>query len=136
MDISEYRARYFVVPAPVPLYAFEGIGGVTLYFAHYDEAVGFYAQVLGPPAYVEGPRTNGWRIVMTWRTLFSADYENSTNVELQLAVGTPAEADWLYAAFVAAGGRGEGSCDTLTYDPIRLCSVQDPFGTKLIITAQ
>ena len=70
MDISEYRARYFVDPPPVPLYAFEGIGGVTLYFAHYDEAVGFYAQVLGPPAYVEGPRTNGWRIGMTWRTLF------------------------------------------------------------------
>ena len=48
MDMSEYRARYFVDPPPVPLYAFEGIGGVTLYFAHYDEAVGFYSQVLGP----------------------------------------------------------------------------------------
>ena len=90
MDISEYRARYFVDPPPVPLYAFEGIGG-SLYI-----------------------------LLIMMR---------------QLAVGTPAEADWLYAAFVAAGGRGEGSCDTWTYDPIRLCSVQDPFGTKLIITA-
>ena len=31
MDISEYRARYFVDPPPVPLYTFEGIGGVTLF---------------------------------------------------------------------------------------------------------
>ena len=67
---------------------------------------------------------------------FPPECENSTNVELQLGVGTPAEADWLYAAFVAAGGRGEGSCDTLMFDPVRLCSVQDPFGTKLIVTAQ
>ena len=27
MGVSEYRARYFVDPPPVPLYAFEGIGG-------------------------------------------------------------------------------------------------------------
>ena len=31
MDMSEYRARYFVDPPPVPLYTFEGIGGVTLF---------------------------------------------------------------------------------------------------------
>lgn len=135
MDLEAYRRAYFVEPAPAPRFPFTGAFGTTLYFEAFDEAVAFYAAVLGPPAYVEGDGTRGWPIGSGWLTLLRGADGNPRNVELTFEVATVADAERLQAAFVAAEGRGSPAADRLMYRPLRTCPVVDPFGTELMIVA-
>ena len=136
MNYEDYRNAYFVAPAPEPRYRFEGSFGVTLYYEDYDAAVGYYRQVLGPPAYVEGAGTRGWPIGSGWLTLLRGSSGNPRNVEVTFQVKTPAEAERLQHAFIEAGGEGPAPTDQLMYEPIRYCPVCDPFGTELLIISR
>lgn len=133
MDYENYRQKYFVEPAPKPLFEFRGLHGTTLYFSDYEEAVEYYTRVLGPPAYVEGKGTRGWRLGNTWLTLLQGKSGNPKNVEMNIIMKTPQEADRLQAAFIEAGGVGEPPTDQLMYEPVRFCPVVDPFGTNILI---
>jgi hypothetical protein len=135
MDDETYRRQYFVDPAPEPQYGFEGLHGTTLYFADYATAVDYYRRVLGPPAYVEGAGTHGWRLGNTWLTLLEGGSGHPRNVEITLVMTTAAEAERLQAAFIAAGGQGQAPSDQLMYAPIRYCPVSDPFGTNWLIVS-
>ena len=133
MDYESYREKYFTKPAPEQRYGFKGLHGATLYFEEYESAVSYYSQVLGQPAYVEGEGTRGWRLGNTWLTLLKVTMGNPQNIELNIVMETPKEADRLQAAFIAAGGQGEAPSDELMYEPVRFCAVQDPFGTQILI---
>ena len=129
MNYKEYQDAYFVEPRPEPRYAFSGFGGITLYFEEYDAAVSYYQKILGPPTYVEGEGTKGWPIGNQWLTLLQGNAGSPHNVEVIVQMQTPDEAERLHQAFIAAGGSGPAPSDELMYEPIRYCSVQDPFGT-------
>lgn len=135
LDYDAYRKANFVDPQPEPRFAFDGLGGVALYFDRYGEAVSFYTEVLGPPNYVEGSATRGWLLGDSWLTLFAAKEGVPVNAEMQIRMSSPAEGDRLHAAFLAAGATGETPTDELMYEPIRFCSVTDPFGTEILIYA-
>jgi len=133
MDYEAYRKEYFVEPAPEPRFDFDGLHGATLFFQEYEAVVDFYQQVLGPPAYVEGSSTRGWRVGGTWLTLLRGNNGGPANVEIAIVMPTPEEAERLQAAFIAAGGRGPVPSDQLMYMPIRSCPVSDPFGVDFMI---
>ncbi|HSG45068.1 MAG TPA: VOC family protein [Anaerolineales bacterium] len=136
MDHEEYKKAYFVDPAPEPKYDFVGLHGVALYFSDYASAVAYYTNVLGKPLYVEGEFTHGWRIGDIWLTLFPSQSGNPKNAEVHFLVSTPQEADRLQKAFIDAGGQGETPSDELMFEPIRFCSVKDPFGTSILIVSR
>lgn len=133
MEHREYRRAYFADPMPESRYPSSGSFGVTLYFEEFITAVGYYQQVLGPPAYVEGEGTRGWQIGSGWLTLPRGRSCSPRNVELTLEVQTPEEAERLQRAFIEAGGVGPAPSDELMYEPVRLCPVCDPFGTEILI---
>jgi hypothetical protein len=133
MNYKEYREAYFTDPMPEPRYHFSGSFGVTLYFEEFGSAVGYYRQVLGPPAYVEGEGTVGWPIGPGWLTLLRGKSGSPRNVEVTLQLETPEEAERLQRAFIEAGGVGPAPSDQLMYEPIRSCPVRDPFGTEVLI---
>jgi hypothetical protein len=135
MDFDTYRKNYFTNPPPEPRYNFSGAFGVTLFYEDYEAAIAFYLKVLGPPAYVEGAGTRGWPIGNGWLTLLKGKTGNPQNVEVTFVVGTPSEAENLQQAFIKAGGEGATPSDELMYEPIRFCSVLDPFGTALLIVS-
>jgi catechol 2,3-dioxygenase-like lactoylglutathione lyase family enzyme len=136
MNYEEYRNAYLVAPAPEPRYRFGGSFGTTLYFEDFDEAVEFYRQVLGPPAYAEGAGTRGWPIGSGWLTLLRGRSGNPQNVEVVFQLETPAEAERLQRAFIEAGGEGPAPTDQLMYERVRFCPVRDPFGTELLIISR
>jgi hypothetical protein len=133
MDYEAYRNAYFVDPRPEPRYRFTGSFSVTLFYEDFARAVAYYAQVLGPPAYVEGAGTRGWPIGAGWLTLLQGKSGNPRNVEVTFELETPEEAERLQRAFIDAGGEGEAPSDQLMYEPVRYCPVRDPFGTDLLI---
>jgi hypothetical protein len=133
MDFDDYRAAYFVDPAPPPRFQFGGLGGVSLYIEAYDEAVAFYSAVLGPPAYVEGRGTRGWPIGADWLTLFKAVQGTPANMDVTITMQSAAEVETLYRAFIDAGATGEPPSDQLMYSPVRYASVTDPFGAVVVI---
>lgn len=133
MDYDSYRQQYFVSPEPKPRFAYDGLLGITLFFSDYAAAVGYYSGVLGPPAYIEGQFTRGWRIGGTWLTLLKAETGSPQNIEMTIVMQTSQEAERLQAALIAAGGRGEAPSDQLMYQPVRYCPVRDPFGTNILI---
>ena len=133
MDYESYRKSYFADPAPEPRFGFSGIYGATLFFEAYEEVVDFYGRVLGPPTYVEGDSTKGWRVGDTWLTLLRGAQGSPQNVEILFVMASPAEAEKLQAAFIDAGGVGDSPADTLMYEPVRACPVKDPFGTEILI---
>jgi catechol 2,3-dioxygenase-like lactoylglutathione lyase family enzyme len=133
MDYAGYLEAYFQDPQPAPRFEFTGGFAVTLYFADYKRAVAFYTAVLGPPGYEEGSGTRGWAIDSGWLTLLQGGDGRPTNVEVGLAMSTPADAEALQEAFIAAGGQGGTPSDQLMYWPVRVCPVTDPFGTDLLI---
>jgi hypothetical protein len=133
MDYESYRDKYFTKPVPEPRYKFHGIHGITLYFEQYEAAVSYYSEVLGEPAYVEDSGTRGWRLGNTWLTLLMGRTGNPQNMEVNIVMQTPEEADRLQESFIKAGGDGEEPSDELMYEPVRFCSVQDPFGTQILI---
>jgi len=136
MDYESYKNAYFVDPQPEPKFDFIGLHGIALFFSDYDAAVAYYKEVLGSPVYVEGKFTNGWRVGNIWLTLFPAKTNNPQNAEIHFLVGTPEEADRLHKAFIDAGGKGQEPSDELMYEPIRYCSVTDPFGTGILIVSR
>ena len=71
MDYESYKANFFVDPPPQPRFDYIGLLGTTLYFEEFEQAVGYYSQVLGHPVYQEGAGTRGWRIGSTWLTLLA-----------------------------------------------------------------
>ncbi|MDJ0757251.1 MAG: hypothetical protein QNJ45_27205 [Ardenticatenaceae bacterium] len=133
MDFDRYRQNFFANPFPESRFQFNGLLGTTLYFEEFQAAIAYYTEVLGPPGYVEGESTRGWRIGQTWLTILQGNRGNPQNVEIQIVMATPAEAENLQAAFISAGGAGDPPSDQLMYEPIRYCSVTDPFGTRIII---
>ena len=133
MNYAEYRQAYFVEPTPVARFAFTGIHGATLFFEAYADAVAFYTEVLGPPAYVEGDHTRGWQLGNTWLTLLKGTSGAPQNVEVPIVMPTVAEAERLQATFLAAGATGQAPSDQLMYAPVRSCPVTDPFGTDILI---
>jgi len=135
MDEAAYRQAYFVDPQPEPLFRFEGIRGVSLFFDAYEEAVAFYSSVLGPPNYVEGAGTRSWVIGDSWLTLFAATAGSPANAEVQLVVDSPEEVDRLHAAFLHAGATGQRPTDELMHKPVRFGAFTDPFGASVLITA-
>jgi hypothetical protein len=135
MDYDTYRQKFYTTPPPQPRFSFTGLHGLTLYFAGYTRAVAYYQRVLGTPAYVEGDGTRGWQIGATWLTLLRGTEGSPQNVEVMIAMQTPAEAERLQAAFVEAGGSGQAPSDQLMYVPVRSCPVTDPFGTNILITS-
>ncbi len=134
MDYAAYQQQYFTDPAPRPRFEYGGLHGATLFFDDYARAVDFYARVFGPPAYVEGEWTRGWRLGHTWLTLLKGD-DHPRSMEVTLEMPTPAAAEAVQAAFVAAGGQGQPPSDQLMYAPIRYCPVSDPWGTAWLIVA-
>ncbi len=135
MDLEEYRKAFVVDPAPEPRFGFSGFGGVTIFFTDYEAAVAYYSGVLGPPGYVEGTGTRAWRIGPTWLTLLAGGDGAPRNTEVMLLMDSPAEAERLQAAFVAAGGSGDEPSDQLMFHPVRYCPVTDPFGTQIVVFA-
>lgn len=136
MDYETYRKQFVVDPPPSPRFAYEAINGVALFFADYEAAVAYYEAVLGPPGYVEGRYTRGWRIGPSWLTLLKGEAGGPQNVEVILEMATPAAAESLQKAFIEAGGTGPAPSDQLMYNPIRYCPVRDPFGTDLLIISR
>ncbi len=133
MEYEQYAATFFVQPAPEPRFEFTGSFGTTLFYEDYEAAVAFFTAVLGPPAYVEDTGTRGWPIGGGWLTLLHGQTGNPQNVEITFTMATPAEAEKLHAAFIAAGGQGEPPSDQLMYAPIRYCAVTSPQGTPLLV---
>ena len=133
MDYDAYVKANFQQPQPEPRFQFTGSFTVTLYFADYERAVAYYTAVLGPPAYVEGTGTRGWPIGEGWLTLLKGGNGRPQNMELSLMMSTPAAAEALQSAFIAAGGKGPQPEDTLMYWPVRVCPVTDPFGMEILI---
>jgi hypothetical protein len=133
MDEETYRKAYFVEPPPAPRFHFCGQHGAALFFEDYQAAVAYYQKVLGPPGYVEGKGTKGWRIGNTWLTLLQGKSGNPENVEIILVMETTEEAERLQQAFIDAGGSGIPPSDQLMYQKVRACPVTDPFGTMLLI---
>ena len=133
MDYDEYRAAYFTEPVPEPRFRFAGPAGVAVYIEEFDDAVTFYSKVLGWPAYIEGDGTVGWPVGAGWFTLLRGRKGGPSNVEVVLAMETPAGAEALQRALIDAGGEGPVPTDQLMYTPVRSCPVRDPFGTDLLI---
>lgn len=133
MDYDAYRLKYFVDPPPEEKFKFVGIHGATLFFEDYQAAIQYYQAVLGPPAYVEGGGTRGWRVGNTWLTLLQGEAGSPENVEVHIITQDPLEAERLQRSFIEAGGTGPTPSDELMYEPIRYCPVNDPFGTSLLI---
>ena len=136
MDFETYKQNFYADPPPEPRFQFNGAFGVALFYENYAQLVEYYSAVLGPPAYVEGEGTRGWRIGEGWLTLFKAKEGTPGNVEITFIMETPAEAEALQRAFIEAGGTGEAPSDQLMYEPLRMCSVTDPFGTEILIVAR
>ncbi len=133
MDFETYKRNYYADPAPKPRFNFSGAFGTTLFYENYGAVIAYYEQVLGPPNYVEGAGTRGWRIGNGWLTLFQGKGGNPQNIEVTFEMETPEEAEALHSAFIEAGGHGQPPTDELMYEPIRYCPVTDPFGTALLI---
>jgi len=135
MDYESYRKANFIEPAPKPRFDFIGLHGVALYISDYQAAVAYYTNVLGAPAYMEGKFTHGWRVGSIWLTLFPAKSGEPQNIEIHFLMKTPEEAERLQRAFIEAGGSGDEPSDQLMFEPIRFCSVKDPFGTSILIVS-
>ena len=133
MDFETYKQEFYVDPQPEARFKFSGTFSVALFFENYAAVIAYYEKVLGPPNYSEGAGTRGWRIGAGWLTLFQGKSGNPQNVEVTFVMETPEQAEALHRAFIEAGGEGLPPSDELMYEPIRFCSVTDPFGTALLI---
>ena len=133
MDEAAYRAKYFVAPEPAQRFEYAGLHGVTLYFSDFPAAVDYYRRVLGPPGYVEGEGSRGWRLGDTWLTLLQGGDGAPRNMELTIVMRTPQAAEALQAAFIEAGAEGAPPSDQLMYVPVRYCPARDPFGTNILV---
>ncbi len=136
MDFEEYRRKYYVDPAPEQKYQFQGIHGATLFYQDYSQALDFFRQVFGLPAYVEGEFTHGWRVGNSWLTVFPAKEGSPSNIEVPIYLQTPEEVDRIYRSFIAAGAQGDPPEDNLMYRPVRMTVVTDPFGVMFSLVCE
>jgi hypothetical protein len=136
MDYAEYVRSFFRDPMPAERFSTHGVIGATLYYEDYATALEFVTKVFGEPIYKEGENTHGWRLGLSWLTLFPAKSGNPTNCEVPLYVKSAQELDKLYAAFIAAGATGEAPQNTLMYEPVRMAILTDPFGVTWDLVAQ
>ena len=136
MDYEEYRQRNYTDPPPPQKFKFSGIQGATLFYQEYAQALAFFRQVFGEPAYVEGEFTHGWQLGRSWLTVFPAKEGSPTNLEVPIFLQTPEAVDKLYTAFIAAGAQGEPPVDTLMYTPVHMAVVTDPFGVQFTLVAE
>ncbi len=88
MTYEEYKNEYFTESKP--RYQFVRGLSAALYTPDYPKALEFYSRALGPPQYVEGRFTRGWKIGPTWLTLFPA--EAAEAAEAAGAAGPQADA--------------------------------------------
>ena len=95
MNYEEYKKANFVDPQPEPKFEFDGLFGFALFVEDYQSAVAYYTEVLGPPAYVEGEFTKGWRIGESWLTLFPSKSGAPRNADFQIMMKTPEDAEKL-----------------------------------------
>ena len=133
MDYETYRKKYFVDPQPEPRFKFSGVNGATLFYKDYQEALAFYKKVLGPPAYIEGEYTHGWKIGDTWLTLLLSKTGNPTNVEVPFYMDSPDDVERVYQAFISAGAKGDPPKKDIMYRPLYMCVLTDPFGVDILI---
>lgn len=118
-------------------YQIVGLSYFTLYILDVEGAVAFYSRVFGAPGYFEGPDTYGWRLGSTWLTVFparggSCPGSNPRNAEFAIQVSAPEEVNALYAALIEAGARPcMPPSDTVMYERMRYCCVDDPFGVRI-----
>ena len=133
MDYEAYGKSFFTNPALLPRFEFADLFGITLYFEEYDEAVSYYSRVLGPPAYVEGDYTRGWRLGDIWLTLLRAAGGNPRNAEIQLMMANDDEASRLQAAFSEAGGDIDEPVEVLMYEAVKIYPISEPFGTAILL---
>ena len=134
MNYDAYKKNFFTSPTPERRFAFKGLHGITLFYTDYSEAIAFYQQVLGEPAYVEGEYTRGWQIGETWLTLLKSKSGNPKNVEVMIVMQTQQDVDKLAAAMIKAGAKGGDPEDQLMYEPVHLCSIIDPFEVNFMIS--
>jgi len=136
MDFKTYRLKYFKDPAPEQRFRFKGILGSAVYYQEYTAALAFFEQVFGPPAYVEGEFTHAWQIGNTWLTVFPAKQGSPANAEVMIYLEDAGEVDRLYAGMIAAGASGNPPVDTLMFTPVRIATLQDPFGGQFSLAAE
>ena len=136
MDYKSYRDNYYTDPQPEPRFDLFGVRGATLYYKDYGAAVDFYTRVFGPPGYVEGEFTRGWRLGNTWLTLFRAKSGSPVNAEVPLYCTSRAAVDALYEALIAAGAKGEPPAENLMYRPVYMAIVTDPFGVTIDVVCE
>ena len=136
MDYVAYRKAFFTDPEPTPRFNITDFFGITLYFEQYEEAVSYYSRVLGPPAYIEGDFTMGWKVGEIWLTLLRAAEGNPKNAEIQLALADEEEASRLHEAFSEAGGTIEEPAEVLMYEAVKIFPVTDPFGTTILLVVR
>ena len=96
MDFEAYKKDFYADPPPEPRFKFSGSFGIFLFYENYEAVVNYYKKVLGPPNYIEGAGTRGWRIGDGWFTLFQAKTGNPQNVEVTFVMDTPDEAEALH----------------------------------------
>ena len=135
MNYEEYKAAYFTDPQPEPRFTFRGLVGVSISVKDYDNAIAYYTNVLGAPAYVEDQEVRGWQLGNSWLSLFPSTQDDARNsdVSIELELESVAQAEELQQAMVEAGGTGTEPVDTFLYYPIRMCAVKDPFGLQWVV---
>ena len=111
---------------------------VSLYLNTLSEAVTFYSRVFGPPESVDQKQDIfGWRMGSTWLTLLPSKAglepdSNPRSTEFAVQVSAVVEVDHLYQALIAAGAKAcMPPADTVMYEPMRFCCVDDPFGVRI-----
>ena len=136
MDYEAYRRDYFVEPEPPAKYGYGEPFGFALFFEAYEKAVAFYGAVFGPPAYVEGEFTRGWRLGGTWLTLLKSAKGDPSNAEIELTMTSEEDAARLQQAFFEAGGSIEEPAEVLMYEPVKIFPASDPFGTDYLFVVR
>ena len=124
---------------PAQKFNIVGLNFVSLYFKEYDKAVEFYTGIFGKSEFYkeEGEKLYGIKMGSTWLTIFPSEIgteknNNPCNTEFAVQVSTPEEVDVLYQTLLEAGCK---NCmipqDTVMYDKMRFCCVDDPFGVRI-----
>lgn len=116
-----------------PKFDIVGAGFPVAYIQDYERAVGFYTKVFGPPGYIEGEHTKGWQLGETWLTLFPSREGGPQNTEFAVQLSSEKELDRLRTAWVDAGGKASEASIELMYERLYMCSIQDPFGTQILL---
>ena len=136
MNFAEYKKKFYADPQPESRFAFRGIQGASIHYQDYSAALDFLRRVYGPPSYIEGEFTHGWKLGDTWLSIFPSEDGNATNMEVPVYLESARDVDKLYQAFLEAGAEGEPPENTLMYEPVRIAFVKDPFGVAWMLVCE